>query len=129
MTENDEMTGEVELHDTQVVVWDVPATIECGEKFSVKLGVKCSSECQTDGRGIQVTPSLRVDDVGPVATRSHGIGVPGLAVQDPALRLAHRRFPGFLFLRSAKVPLLARRRKSATATRRPCLTWARLPVG
>ncbi len=54
MTEDDETTGEVEPHDTRVVVWDVPATIECGEAFSVKLGVKCSAECQTDGWAVEV---------------------------------------------------------------------------
>ena len=37
---------EVKPHDTSVVVWGVPPTIECGEKFSVKIGVKCSSECR-----------------------------------------------------------------------------------
>ena len=36
----------VKPHSTRVVVWDAPSTIECGEKFSVKLGIKCSSECR-----------------------------------------------------------------------------------
>ena len=54
MVEDDDLTPEVEPHDTQVVVWDVPATIECGETFSVKLGVKCSGECQTDGWAVEV---------------------------------------------------------------------------
>ena len=48
------MTGETQPHDTRVVVWDVPATIECGERFNVKLGVKCSSECPTDGWTVEV---------------------------------------------------------------------------
>ena len=54
MTEHDEMTGEIEPHDTHIVVWDAPSTIECGEKFSVKLGVKCSSECRPDGWTFEV---------------------------------------------------------------------------
>ncbi len=41
-------------HSTSVVVWDAPSTIECGEKFSVKLGVKCSSECRADGWTVEV---------------------------------------------------------------------------
>jgi hypothetical protein len=41
-------------HSTRVVVWDVPSTIECGEKFSVKLGVKCSSECRPDGWTVEI---------------------------------------------------------------------------
>jgi hypothetical protein len=44
----------VKRHSTSVVVWDVPSTIECGEGFSVKLGVKCSSECRPDGWTVEV---------------------------------------------------------------------------
>ena len=44
----------VKPHSTRVVAWDVPSTIECGEKFSVKLGVKCSSECRPDGWTVEV---------------------------------------------------------------------------
>ncbi len=35
-------------------MWDVPSTIECGEKFSVKLGVKCSAECRPDGWTVEI---------------------------------------------------------------------------
>ena len=44
----------VKPHSTSVVVWDVPSTIECGERFSVKLGVKCSSECRPDAWTVEV---------------------------------------------------------------------------
>ena len=44
----------VRPHHTRVVVWDVPSAIECGEKFSVMLGVKCSSECRPDGWAIEI---------------------------------------------------------------------------
>ena len=44
----------VKPHPTSVVVWDAPSTIECGEEFSVKLGVKCSSECRPDGWTVEV---------------------------------------------------------------------------
>jgi hypothetical protein len=54
MAEDDEMTGEIQPHDTRVVVWDVPATIECGETFSVTVGVKCSSACRPDGWTVEV---------------------------------------------------------------------------
>ena len=37
-----------------MVVWDEPSTVECGEGFSVKLGVKCSSECRPDGWTVEV---------------------------------------------------------------------------
>ena len=54
MAEDDEMTGEIKPHGTRVIVWDVPSTVECGEKFSVKLGVKCFSECGPDGWTVEV---------------------------------------------------------------------------
>ena len=54
MAEDDDMTGEIKPHDTHIVVWDAPSTIECGEKFSIKLGVKCSSECRPDGWTLEV---------------------------------------------------------------------------
>ncbi len=41
-------------HSTSVVVWDEPSTVERGEGFSVKLGVKCSSECPPDGWTVEV---------------------------------------------------------------------------
>ena len=44
----------VKPHSTRVVVWDVPSAIECGEKFSVTLGVKCSAECRPDGWAVEV---------------------------------------------------------------------------
>jgi hypothetical protein len=44
----------VKPHSTQVVVWDAPSTIECGERFSIKFGVKCSAECRPDGWALEV---------------------------------------------------------------------------
>ncbi len=32
-------------HTTTVVVWDVPTSVVMGERFRIKVGVKCSSEC------------------------------------------------------------------------------------
>ncbi len=46
--------GAVEPHSTHVVVWDAPSTIECGEKFGIKLGVKCSAECRPEGWAVEV---------------------------------------------------------------------------
>ena len=54
MAEDDEKTGENQSHDTRVVVWDVPATIECGETFTLKVGVTCSSACRSDGWTVEV---------------------------------------------------------------------------
>ena len=44
----------VKPHSTRVVVWDAPSAIECGKKFSIKFGVKCSSECRPDGWALEI---------------------------------------------------------------------------
>ena len=44
----------VNPHATRIVVWGAPSAIECGQKFSVKLGVKCSCACRPDGWTIEV---------------------------------------------------------------------------
>ncbi|MDA1371569.1 MAG: hypothetical protein O2971_12525 [Proteobacteria bacterium] len=41
-------------HLIHVVVWDVPSTIEEGEKFSIKAGIKCSAECRLDDCTMQI---------------------------------------------------------------------------
>lgn len=49
------MTAENELtRSIHVVVWDVPPAIECGEKFSIKVGIKCSAECRPDDCTMQI---------------------------------------------------------------------------
>lgn len=55
-------------HGTSVVVWDVPATIVAGERFGIKVGVKCSSECTPAGWQIEI-----VDHAGnPLAVATPG---------------------------------------------------------
>ena len=44
----------VERHTTHVVVWDVPTAIVAGERFSMKVGIRCSSECQLAHRGFEI---------------------------------------------------------------------------
>ena len=44
----------VKAHSTQIIVWDAPSAIECGQPFSIKIGVKCSSDCRPDGWAIEV---------------------------------------------------------------------------
>jgi hypothetical protein len=54
MADRDQATDSVSPHNARVVVWDVPATIECGEPFNVKMGVQCASACRPDGWTIEV---------------------------------------------------------------------------
>ena len=36
---------EILLHTTSVVVWDIPSAIVVGERFRIKVGMKCADEC------------------------------------------------------------------------------------
>ena len=36
---------ETKPHETNVVVWDIPSAIVVGERFRIKVGMKCSAEC------------------------------------------------------------------------------------
>ena len=35
----------VKPHTTRVLAWDIPSTVVAGDKFTIKIGIKCSSEC------------------------------------------------------------------------------------
>jgi hypothetical protein len=39
----------MESHATRIVVWDVPAAVECGAPLRLKVGVKCAAECRAAG--------------------------------------------------------------------------------
>ena len=42
--------AESEPHDVNVVAWDIPTAIVAGEKFSMKVGIKCPHECDLANR-------------------------------------------------------------------------------
>jgi hypothetical protein len=44
----------VRSHTTSVVVWDVPSTVVAGERFRIKVGIKCSSECDLTKRDFRI---------------------------------------------------------------------------
>jgi len=41
-------------HTTSVVVWDIPSAIVAGERFRVKVGVKCADECDLTNAGFGI---------------------------------------------------------------------------
>lgn len=41
-------------HATHVVAWDVPPAIVVGERFRMKVGIRCSSECQLADRRFEI---------------------------------------------------------------------------
>jgi hypothetical protein len=48
------MSFTVKPHTTSVVVWDIPSAIVVGERFRMKVGIKCSSECELTNRDFAV---------------------------------------------------------------------------
>jgi hypothetical protein len=60
----------VKPHSISIVVWDVPSAIVIGERFRVKVGIKCSGECRLahadfgiyDDKGAQIASGTLPDD-------------------------------------------------------------------
>ena len=46
--------GTIEPHATNVVAWDIPSAIVTGEKFRMKVGAKCSDECDLTNSGFDI---------------------------------------------------------------------------
>jgi hypothetical protein len=44
----------VRAHATSVVAWDIPSAIVVGEKFSMKVGIKCSHQCDLTNREFRI---------------------------------------------------------------------------
>ena len=44
----------VQPHETSVAVWDLPTPVVIGEKFSAKVGIRCSAECRLTGELVEV---------------------------------------------------------------------------
>src|SRR5262245_26024550 len=64
------------LHTVNVVAWDVPSAIVAGERFRLKVGIKCASECDLtnsdfvvfDHEGTQLTRRTMPGDCWPGTT-------------------------------------------------------------
>ncbi len=70
----------VRPHTTSVIVWDVPSAVEVGERFRIKVGIKCSSECDLTNRAFEISDHKGI----PVATGT----LSGYQWQGTALYLA-----------------------------------------
>jgi hypothetical protein len=72
----------VAAHTTNVVVWDIPSAVVAGERFTMKVGIKCSDECDLtttafdiyDEQGTHVATGTMPGDLWP--------GTAGLYVAD-----------------------------------------------
>jgi hypothetical protein len=79
----------VKRHTTHVLAWDIPSAIVVGERFRIKVGIKCSSECHLanrdfeicDHEGTQVATGTLPGDCWPGTT---GLYVAEVELQAPA---------------------------------------------
>lgn len=46
--------GAETTHATSVVAWDIPSTVVAGERFRMRVGIKCSNECPLPDSGFGV---------------------------------------------------------------------------
>ena len=68
--------GGVQPHTTSVVAWDIPSAIVAGDRFRMKVGIKCSDDCQLtngdfgiyDHKGAQVATGTLPGDRWPGTT-------------------------------------------------------------
>jgi len=44
----------VKPHTTSLVVWDIPSAVPAGERFNIKVGIKCSSDCDLGNRNFGI---------------------------------------------------------------------------
>ena len=80
---------ETKPHTANVVVWDMPSAIVAGEKFRMKVGIKCSNECDLtnsdfgvyDHEGAQVATGTLPGDRWPGTT---GLYVAEIELEAPA---------------------------------------------
>jgi len=82
-------TAAVTPHTTSVVVWDIPSAIVAGERFRIKVGIKCSNECRLantdvgvyDAEGAQIATGTLSDERWPGTT---GLYVAEVELEAPA---------------------------------------------
>jgi hypothetical protein len=60
-------------HATSLAVWDMPAPVVAGERFTIKVGAKSSADCRLEGQTIEIC-----DETGAVAGRATLQGSPWL---------------------------------------------------
>jgi hypothetical protein len=81
----------VEAHATSVNVWGLPSAIAAGERFALKVGIKCSAGCKLTGTalrifdhdGAQVGSASLLDDIWPGTTALYFCEIEAQAPRKP----------------------------------------------
>jgi hypothetical protein len=48
------LTASLQPHATSIVTWDVPSAVVSGERFRMKVGIKCAAECPLAGGAVGI---------------------------------------------------------------------------
>ena len=88
-------------HTTNVVVWDVPSAVVIGERFRIKVGIKCSDECDLTNREFEILDHDATRITTGTLTGDQWPGTTGLYVAEVELKA-----PGAeaLYTWSVKIP-------------------------
>lgn len=77
-------------HKRRVVVWDVPTAIGCGERFSIRVGIKCAAECPASGATFEIFDSRGQSIAGGSVGCDPATGTESLYAADVALTAPDR---------------------------------------
>src|SRR5262245_49794928 len=80
----------VKPHTTHVVAWDAPSAVVVGERFRMKVGIKCPSECDLTNRDFGIYDHEGVKVVSGTLTGDRWPGTSGLYVAEVVLEAPAR---------------------------------------
>ena len=75
----------VEPHTTSVVAWDIPSAVVAGERFRMKVGIKCSDECDLTNSDVAIYDHQGAQVAARKLPGDHWPGTTGLYVAEVEL--------------------------------------------
>jgi hypothetical protein len=75
----------VKPHATRIVVWDIPSAVVVGEKFRMKVGIKCSNECHLTNKEFGIYDAEGKQKATATLPGEHWPGTTGLYVAEVEL--------------------------------------------
>lgn len=80
----------VKPHTTSVVAWDVPSAVVAGERFRMKVGIKCSNDCSLTSKNFAIYDHEGAQIATGTLPGDHWPGTTGLYVAEVELEAPAR---------------------------------------
>jgi hypothetical protein len=80
----------VKPHTTHIVTWDTPSAVVVGERFKIKVGIKCSSECDLANRSFGISDHEGKQIASSTLTGDRWLGTDGLYAAEVELEAPPR---------------------------------------